>query len=100
MLSGLVVYPAAVTTSPTLTIDRCKLIVQDGVATVWQVVDRQITEVARLENVVGQGVSGRSTLLRAEDGTIWSVAKGNGCGCGSPLKRWMPEGVRPLRASR
>jgi hypothetical protein len=103
MLSGLVVFPARVRT-PDQTFDKAKLFVVDGVATVWQVVNRQITEVARLDVATHAEAPGVGMLkthtLTSEDGVEWVVEKGSGCGCGSPLKRFQPEFARPLRASR
>lgn len=104
MVSGLTFFPARVAT-PDGSFDKAKVFVYDGTATVWQVVDRRVVEVTRLEGVEsyreqpGEGMR-KATVLVAQDGTEWTVTKGAGCGCSSPLKKMQPPAARPLRASR
>lgn len=49
--------------------------------------DAEVAEVWRLMN--------RSVLVRLLDGSEWLIGKGDGCSCGSPLKRWYSQQFRP-----
>lgn len=86
-------YPARVSGSDGLTVNRAAVLVHaDGSAVVAVLSggrsgDVQI--VGQLEQVTVKKNPNRTATLTAEDGTTWTVSRGDGCGCTSALSRWL-----------
>lgn len=68
---------------------KAAVIVSAGVARVAVLVPGQgvqVVEEFAVASIAPQ--PNRETQLVAEDGTVWTVGRGDGCGCGSPLRTW------------
>lgn len=51
------------------------------------VADRR--DVVRVERLIS-----RATEIEFADGEVWTVTKGQGCSCSSPIKRWYGDRLR------
>ena len=91
-------FPAAVS-SPKRSERRGALIVADGTARLAVIVAGQGVQVVEEFTVTEVQTSGRSTTLIEDDGTEWQVARGDGCGCGSPLRTWYNQQLGTPRRS-
>lgn len=67
---------------------RAAIVVRDGVATLAVIVPRQGVQVVETFEVDRIETANRITMLVEPDGTTWTVGKGDGCGCASPLRTW------------
>lgn len=79
-------FPARVEMSDGRTYPKTGIVVADGIAYMgWLAGDvktehrRGVQSIERL---------GQRTVLHFDDGGTWTISKGAGCSCGSPLKRW------------
>lgn len=88
-------FPARVDTSDGRTFKKTGVVVSNGHAQVAEqtggrvdlVLDR--AGVTRVERQIN-----RNTVITFDDGSTWTVSKGQGCSCGSPLKRWFTQVLR------
>lgn len=87
-------FPARVVTSTGERVDPGAIVVTGNRAVVARkapdapvVLDR--ADVVRVERTIS-----RATEIEFADGEVWTVTKGQGCSCGSPLKRWYTEQLR------
>lgn len=92
-------FPVRVTT-PDGVIDRARFAyLDDGVARVYvEGPGRTVVEIATLEEAKLTTRGRRTWTVTSADGsTTWTVEKGAGCGCGSPLRSFRPQGQRARR---
>lgn len=80
------VFPARVIASPHGALVSTRIVIRDGVFTIW----RQKGDGA--EKIATGPTSSWSTkgsiyTVTMDDGSTWQFAKSGGCGCGSPLRR-------------
>lgn len=97
------VVPARVTT-PQGVLDGVRVYASGGIVAVWKalngqaVLDRAHGLTAAASVVEGRGSRGPWTLTLA-DGTEWTVERGAGCGCGSPVKKMNAASKHPTTVS-
>lgn len=87
-------FPARVQTSDGQRLDPAAVVVEGDRAFV--AVDKRNPRVAleRGDVVRVERLISRNTEVEFADGSVWTVSKGQGCSCGSPLKRWYSERLR------
>lgn len=102
-MSGVIDYsrfPAAVT-SDRRRERRAAVIVKDGTARVAVVVPGQGVQIVEEFAVADVVTANRVTTITGQDGTAWTIDKGDGCGCHSPLRTWYRGQLgTPQRAGR
>lgn len=81
-------FPANVTT-PTAAYVRCRLVVLEGRAYLWQEKDGQVplVEQAPVAEFYRDRSSKAPYVVVTSEGETWTAGKFGGCGCGSPLKQ-------------
>lgn len=72
---------------------RAAIVVIDGTARVAVLVPGRGVQVVEEFAVADVATVNRVTTLTEPDGTSWTVGKGDGCGCGSPLRSWYREAL-------
>lgn len=89
-------YPARVVSNDgALTLNRAAVIVYGDGRAVAAVMTGQggrsgdVEVVAELANATVRKNPNRTATVKAADGTTWTVSRGDGCGCSSPLSRWL-----------
>lgn len=90
-------FPARVTLSDGTTYDPCAVVV-DGTGKRARFASRRPDQSAREQLGHDDLVSyeqqpNRDWVITFGDGTTWTVAPGEGCSCGSPLKNWFSQVV-------
>lgn len=79
---------------------RAAVVVADGLARV-AVSTGQGVQVVEEFAVADVTTANRRTTIVGEDGTEWTVERGDGCGCGSKLRTWYREALgQPRRSGR
>jgi hypothetical protein len=86
-------FPARIVTSDGMVVRKAGIVVVDGRARVAErrgdvqvILDR--ADVARVERLPN-----RNTEVEFADGTLWTVSKGDGCSCKSPLRAWYTQAL-------
>lgn len=86
-------YPARVAGTDGLQVNRAAVLVRaDGTALVAVLsggTRGDVQVVGQLDGATVRKNPNRTATLTAADGTEWTVARGDGCGCSSPLSRWL-----------
>lgn len=78
---------------------KAAVIVAEGVARVAVLVPGQGVQVVEEFAVTEITTANRATTLIEDDGTEWTVGRGDGCGCGSPLRTWYNQQLGSPRRS-
>lgn len=90
-------FPARVSGPDGLAVNRAAVVVHADGRAIVAVLSRGRSgtpeEVARLEGVTVEKHPNRTATLTSSDGTVWTVERGDGCGCKSPLSAWLNQQV-------
>lgn len=83
-------HPATVVDPEGTVIDGARVVLTRDEVFVFVVRESGVVELAREPWSATDSVLGRSAWRVAGRSGVWAVERGSGCGCGSPLKRFVP----------
>lgn len=83
-------HPATVVRPDGTVVEGARVVLTREELFVFEVAGGRVVEAARLAWTPGESQLGRGPWSVATGGGAWSVERGSGCGCSSPLKRFVP----------